>query len=64
MVIKNKLATMECKHEDYEVKQVMDMRFCVCSKCGFQWKGDKPAPETDRCGGVSGRIFTTNTPNI
>ena len=55
---------MECKHEDYEVKQIMDMRFCVCSKCGFQWKGDKPAPETDRCGGVNGRIFTPGEPHI
>ena len=32
---------MECKHDSYEVKQIMDMKFCVC-KCGFQWKGDKP----------------------
>lgn len=32
----------QCKHEEYEVKRVMDFVFCVCKKCGKQWKGDKP----------------------
>uniref|UniRef100_A0A6M3XEV9 Uncharacterized protein n=1 Tax=viral metagenome TaxID=1070528 RepID=A0A6M3XEV9_9ZZZZ len=38
---------MKCKHDDYEVRQVMDMKFCVC-KCGFQWKGDKPHNKPDK----------------
>jgi len=37
----------ECKHESYEIKQVMDFQFCVCRNCGFQWKGNKPYKEKE-----------------
>ena len=33
---------MDCDHREYDVKQVMGMKFCLCRLCGFQWKGDKP----------------------
>jgi len=42
-----KMTEKECKHESYEIKQVMDFQFCVCRNCGFQWKGNKPYKEKE-----------------
>ncbi|MCP3968317.1 MAG: hypothetical protein GY718_18565 [Lentisphaerae bacterium] len=27
-----------CKHENYDIKTVMDFSFYVCTECGYQWK--------------------------
>ncbi len=32
----------KCKHLNYEVRQVMDMVYCKCLDCDFQWKGSQP----------------------
>ena len=33
----------KCKHENYQVKRVMDFVYSVC-ECGFQWRGFEPCP--------------------
>lgn len=30
-----------CIHEDYQIKKILDFKFCVCNICGHQWKLNK-----------------------
>lgn len=34
----NREKIANCDHKEHVVKTVMDMNFCECATCGFQWK--------------------------
>ena len=37
-----------CKHERYQVKQIMDFFFCICDDCNLQWRGTEPFQEINQ----------------